>query len=161
LRKVPEGASIGGMGEPLDQQFLDDFAERWWAAWNERAFETMGEMVAPDVVHYNPAVGVDLHGRDTVVKYWAMLAEAFPDGRFTVPEPPYASLTQPKALVPWRFRGTHTGDFVPLDLKATGTELDVEGVNHWWFRDGLIAKYRANFDFADTLRAIDAAATAK
>jgi len=149
------------MGDPLDQLFLDDFAERWWAAWNGRAFETMGAMVTHDVVHYNPAVGEDLRGRDTVVEYWAMLAQAFPDGRFTAPEPPYASLTQPKGLVPWRFRGTHTGEFVPLGFKATGTLLDVDGVNHWWFRDGLIGRYRANFDFAGTLGAIDASATVR
>jgi steroid delta-isomerase-like uncharacterized protein len=144
------------MGSPLDQDFLDAFAPRWWAAWNGRDAEAIASMVTDDLVYYNPALDEDLHGREAMFDYAAMIGQAFPDGRFTTPEPPYASLTQPKGIVPWHFVGTHAGDFVPMGFKATGGVLDVDGVDHWWFRDGRICRHRAMFDFAQAMRSIGA-----
>ena len=146
------------MPQGLDQDFLDAFAPRWWAAWNARDAEEIASMVTDDLVYYNPGLGQDLHGREAMFEYAAMLGQAFPDGRFTTPEEPYASLTQPKAIVPWHYEGTHAGDFVPMDFKATGGVLKVVGVDHWWFRDGLICRHRANFDFGEAMRSIGATA---
>jgi len=145
----------------LDQDFLDDFAPRWWTAWNERDAETIAAMVTDDLVYHNAAVGKDLIGREAMFDYAAMLGQAFPDGRFSTSEPPYASLTQPKAIVPWHFVGTHTGDFVPMGFKATGGVLEVGGVDHWWFRDGLICRHKANFDFAQAMRSLSTTARAR
>ena len=144
------------MGTGLDQDFLDDFAPRWWAAWNKRDAEAIAAMVTDDIVYWNPALREDLHGREAMFGYAAMLGQAFPDGHFTITEEPYASLTQPKALVPWQFKGTHTGDFVPMNFKATGGVLEVGGVDHWWFRDGLMCRHKGNFDFAEAMRSIGA-----
>ena len=87
------------MRKGLDQDFLDEFAPRWWAAWNDRDAE---------------------------------------------------------AIAPWHFRGTHAGDFVPMGFKATGGVLEVDGVDHWWFRDGRICRHRAKYDFAEAMRSIGA-----
>ena len=146
-------------GSGLDQHFLEEFAPRWWAAWNEQDADAIAAMVTEDIVYHNPAVGEDLHGREAMFEYAGLLAQAFSDGHFTATEPPYASLTQPKAIVPWHFEGTQAGDFVPMGLKATGGRLVVNGVDHWWFRDGLICRHRAIYDFAEALRSLTSTAT--
>src|SRR5215208_2098612 len=138
----------------LDQQFLEAFAPRWWAAWNTRDADAIAEMVTEDIEYHNAAVAEDLHGRAAMFEYAGALAQAFSDGHFTPTEAPYASLTQPKAIVPWHFEGTHTGDFAPMDLKATGGRLVLSGVDHWWFRDGLICRHRAIYDFAEAMRSL-------
>ena len=111
----------------LDQEFLEEFAPRWWTAWNERDADAIAAMITEDIAYHNPAVGEDLVGRAAMIEYAGLLAQAFADGEFTATEPPYASLTQPKAMVPWHFEGTHKGDFVPMGLKASGGRLVVSG----------------------------------
>lgn len=143
----------------LDQQFLEEFAPRWWTAWNERDADAIAAMITEDIVYHNPAVGEDLHGRAAMIEYAGLLAQAFADGHFTATEPPYASLTQPKAIVPFHFEGTQKGDFVPMGLKATGGRLVVSGVEHWWFRDGRICRHRSIYDFAAALRSLTTTAT--
>ena len=61
------------MGSPLDQDFLDAFAPRWWAAWNSRDAEAIASMVTDDLVYYNPALDEDLHGREAMFDYAGML----------------------------------------------------------------------------------------
>lgn len=142
----------------LDQDFLEDFAPRWWAAWNAQDAEAIAAMCTEDIVYYNPGVGQDLNGRAAMFEYAGVLAQAFSDGRFTPTEAPYASLTQPKAVVPWHFEGTHVGDFAPMGFKATGGRLVVSGVDHWWFRGEQICRHRAIYDFAEAMRSINSSA---
>ena len=71
---------------------------------------------------------------------------AFPDYRFEEPEPVYVSSDRPKVIAPWRMLGTHTGPIDPPGFAPTGRELVIDGVDHWWFRDGLVCRYRADYD---------------
>ncbi len=143
----------------LDQEFLEDFAPRWWTAWNTQDADAIAEMVTEDIAYHNPALGQDLVGREAMFEYAGVVAHAFPDGEFTTVEMPYASLTQPKAMVPWHFEGTHEGDFEPMGFKASGGRLVVDGIDHWWFRDGRICRHRAIFDFAQAMRSLSQTAT--
>jgi steroid delta-isomerase-like uncharacterized protein len=141
-------------GPGLDQDFLEDFAQRWWAAWNAHDGQAVAALCTEDVTNSGPALGVDITGREAIAGYVAQFAQAFPDMRFTIPEPPYASLTQPKAIVPWRFQATHGGEFAPMGLAPTGARVDVDGVDHWWFRDGLVCRRSMVYDFAQVLRSL-------
>ena len=143
-------------GPGLDQDFIEAFAPRWWAAWNAKDTDAIAAMCTEDIAYHNPALGEDLHGRAAMHEYAGVIARAFPDGHFSMSEPAYASLTQPKAMVPWHFKGTHAGDFTPMGFAATGGVLEVDGVDHWWFRDGLICRHRAIFDLPQAMRSIGA-----
>jgi steroid delta-isomerase-like uncharacterized protein len=140
----------------LDQGFLESFAERWWEAWNSHDGEAVAALCTDDVRNDGPALGREICGRAAIAAYVDTFAQAFPDMRFVIPEPPYASLTQPKAVVPWRFEGTQDGEFTPMGLAPTGARVEMDGVDHWWFRDGLISRRSMVYDFAQVMRALSA-----
>ena len=48
--------------------------------------------------------------------------------------------------------GTNTGPIDPPGFAATGRAMLVDGVDHWWFHDGLVHRYRADYDLNGLLR---------
>jgi steroid delta-isomerase-like uncharacterized protein len=129
----------------LDMGFLDDFAHRWLAAWNDREPETLAALCTADVEFFDPAIGT-VHGRAAVAEWVRACMTAFPDYRFEEPEPPLPSRIPGKAIAPWRMLGTNTGAVDPPGFAPTGRPVVIDGVDHWWFRDGLVARYRADYD---------------
>ena len=129
----------------LDTAFLDDFAHRWIAAWNDRRPDALAALCTEDVEFFDPAIGT-VHGRDAVAKWVRQCMTAFPDYRFEEPEPPLPSRIPAKAIAAWRMIATNTGPIDPPGFAATGKPIVIDGVDHWWFRDGLVARYRADYD---------------
>lgn len=129
----------------VDQAFGEEFASRWAEAWKQRDGKALGALCTEDVEFFDPAIGT-VHGRQAVADWVDACARAFPDYRFEEPERPYLSVEQPKAILPWRMVATNTGPIDPPGFAATGRPLVFEGVDHWWFRDGLVARYRADYD---------------
>jgi steroid delta-isomerase-like uncharacterized protein len=136
---------------PLDRAFLDDFSHRWMAAWNDRDAEGLAALCTEDVEFFDPAIGT-VHGRPPVADWVRTCARAFPDYRFDEPEPGCLSPDRPKAIVAWRMTGTNSGPIDPPGFAPTGRSVVLEGVDHWWFRDGLVERYRADYDSAGFLR---------
>ena len=135
----------------LDPAFLEDFAHRWLDAWNHRDGDGLSSLCTPDVEGADPAVGT-IRGRAAVADWVRICQRAFPDYRFEEPEPPYPSRTEQKAIVPWRMVGTHSGPLSPPGFAPTGRSVVIDGVDHWWFRDGLVARYRADYDLTGVSR---------
>jgi steroid delta-isomerase-like uncharacterized protein len=135
----------------LDSAFLDDFSHRWLGAWNQRDGDALATLCTEDVEFYDPAIGT-IHGREAVANWVRACAQAFPDYRFEEPEPPYISRDRPKAIAPWRMVATNTGPLDPPGFAATGKPCVIDGVDHWWFRDGLVERYRADYDLNGALR---------
>jgi steroid delta-isomerase-like uncharacterized protein len=133
------------------QAFLIDFSHRWLDAWNRRDGEALGELCTEDVRFYDPAIG-EIHGRAAVAGWVATCQRAFPDYVFEEPEPGLLSPDGSKAIVPWRMRGTNTGPLDPPGFAPTNRPMTMEGVDHWWFRDGLVARYRADYDLLGVMR---------
>ena len=129
----------------LDRAFLEDFAGRWAAAWNDRDAEGLAALCTEDVEFFDPAIGT-VHGRAAVAEWLRTCERAFPDYRFEEPEPPYLAQDRPKAIFPWRMLGTNTGPIDPPGFAPTHRAIDLHGVDHWEFRDGLVARYRADYD---------------
>ena len=134
-----------GAAQTIDAAFLDDFSHRWLAAWNERDAEALAGLCTEDVEFFDPAIGT-VHGRAAVADWLRTCVRAFPDYRFEEPEPGYLSRDGAKAILPWRMRGTNTGPIEPPGFAPTGRSFVLEGVDHWWFRDGLVDRYRADYD---------------
>ena len=135
----------------LDRQFLEEFGQRWVDAWHAYDGEALGRLCTEDVEFTDPAIGT-VHGRGPVADWVRTCARAFPDYRFEEPEAPYISPEQPKAICPWRMTGTNTGPLDPPGFAPTGRSIVVDGVDHWWFRDGLVARYRADYDSLGLMR---------
>jgi len=135
----------------LDVAFLDDFAHRWMDAWNVRDGEALAALCTEDVEFFDPAIQT-VHGRVAVAHWLQTCATAFPDYAFTEPEPPVVSRIPQKAIAAWRMTGTNTGPNDPPGFAPTGRPVVIDGVDHWWFRDGLVARYRADYDMQGVAR---------
>lgn len=135
----------------LDPAFLDDFSHRWLEAWNRRDAEGLAALCTEDVEFFDPAIDT-VHGRPAVADWVRTCASAFPDYSFEESERPYISRDEPKAIAPWRMRGTNTGPIDPPGFAPTNKPIVLDGVDHWWFRDGLVARYRADYDSNGLLR---------
>jgi steroid delta-isomerase-like uncharacterized protein len=135
----------------LDPAFLADFSHRWLEAWNDHDGDRVAALCTGDVEFTDPGLGT-VHGRPAVADWVRACVRAFPDFRFEEPEPPYAASDRPKAIVPWRMLATNDGPLDPPGFAATGRSMVLDGVDHWWFRDGLVARYRADYDLNGALR---------
>ena len=138
-------------GEALERDFLDDFAHRWLDGWNRHGAEALAALCTEDVEFFDPAIET-VHGRRAVADWVRTCSRAFPDYRFEEPEPAYLARDRPKAIVPWRMLGTNSGPLDPPGFAPTHRSVTIEGVDHWWFRDGLVERYRADYDLNGVMR---------
>ena len=137
--------------QALTQDFVTDFAHRWMDAWNRHDAEAVAELCTDDVEFTDPALGT-VHGRPAVAEWVRTCGRAFPDYRFEEPEPPLFAADRQKVIAPWVMHGHNTGPLEPPGFAATGRTVRIEGVDHWWIRDGLVHRYRADYDSADAFR---------
>lgn len=136
--------------EPIGStEWLTDFAERYLKAWNAHDHAAVAACVAEDVVWEDPGLPAPVHGRDEVADFVRAGVSAFPDLQFS--EPGQRALSDDRRVVyaPWRMTGTNTGPIDPPGFAPTGKPIDLEGVDVWQFRGGLIWRYRAVYDFAE------------
>ena len=135
----------------IERGFIEDFWHRWLDAWNRHDGEAVAELCTEDVDFTDPAIGT-VRGRPAVADWVRTCSRAFPDYRFEEPEPAYVSSDRPKAIAPWRMLATNTGPIGPPGFAPTGRPIVLDGVDHWWFRDGLVERYRADYDLYGLLR---------
>jgi hypothetical protein len=129
----------------LDPGFLDKFAHRWLEGWNAHDGAAVAALCTDDVEFTDPLLRT-VHGRSAVASWARSGSRAFPDYRFEEPERAYLSRDTAKAIVPWRMVATNTGPIDPPGFAPTGRPVVIDGVDHWWFRDQLVGRYRADYD---------------
>jgi steroid delta-isomerase-like uncharacterized protein len=138
--------------ERIDVDELRVFAERYLEAWNSRDPSAVGAFVTDDVVWQDPALPEPIHGRAGVEEFVAITRTAFPDYEFSEPAPYAIAEDGLTAYVPWLMRGTNAGPIDPPGFAPTGRAIEVYGIDRWEFRDGLICRYRAIYDFTEMAR---------
>src|SRR3712207_6722197 len=112
--------------EALTRHDLDAIAAAW----------------APDG-HLHVAGQADATGPDAVRAYWAELFGACPDLRFEVDD----LIAEGDAVaVRWSARGTHAGPGSYQGIEPTYARLDLEGLDLFRLRDGLIVREDAYSD---------------
>jgi hypothetical protein len=75
-----------------------------------------------------------------------------PDFTVVTLDRPSVSPARPWVFVPYRMSGTATGHWEFLDMAPTGRRFEIEGVDRWEMRDGLIARYKTFYDSLDLSR---------
>ena len=144
---------LGAGAERIESmEWVREFAEPYLAAWNAYDPDAVSARVAEDVVWEDPALPEPARGRAEVAEFVRATATAFPDYRFGEPGQPAISDDGLVAFVPWRMTATNTGPLDPPGFAPTGRSIEVEGVDLWRFRGGLIWRYRAVYDFAGMAR---------
>jgi steroid delta-isomerase-like uncharacterized protein len=144
-----EQGRIGADAEPVESvEWLRDFAERYLAAWNSHDGDAVAACATEDVIWVDPALPEPARGRAELVEFVHSSCTAFPDLNFSEPGDPALTDDRRAAYAPWRMTGTNTGPIDPPGFAATGKSVDIRGFDIWQFRDGLIWRYEAIYDFS-------------
>jgi steroid delta-isomerase-like uncharacterized protein len=147
------GTRIGEGAEPIESmEWLREFGERYVAAWNSGDPAAVAACIHEDVVWIDPALTDPAIGRDGVSEFARQSVVAFPDMTFSDPGEPAIAGDSRAAYVPWQMTGTNSGPIDPPGFAATGKRIEVKGFDAWQFRDGLIWRYEAIYDFSQLAR---------
>jgi steroid delta-isomerase-like uncharacterized protein len=135
---------------------LRSFVSRWERAWNSHDLDELEELVTEDITWEDPAMlGETVHGRAEFRAFTETLFRGLPDVRFDGIGAPYLALEDERLALRWRMTGTFTGDlalwgkrFGPTApaFAPTGRRVDIEGVDLYEFRDGLICRWIIVYD---------------
>ncbi len=137
----------------VETSSLQEFAQRYAAAWNGRDSSAMDALVTDDIVWFDPALPQPARGKADVRAFMEDSWRAFPDLRFSEPDPPFLVAEDDKVAWAWRMQGTFSGAPIePPGFAPTGRRMDVRGIDEWLMRDGRIAHYRAYYDATDLSR---------
>ena len=131
---------------------LNEFTERYAAAWNGCDTDAMAELITDDIVWADPALPEPARGIPAVQEFMRTSFQAFPDLRFSKPDPPHLSVNGDLVAWAWTMEGTFRGPIDPPGFAPTGKSMKVDGVDLWHMRDGRIADYRAFYDLNDMVR---------
>jgi steroid delta-isomerase-like uncharacterized protein len=132
--------------KPLDREQVEEFADRYADAWARHDADAIALGCTEDVVFDDPSLREPLHGRDGVRRFANECFRMCPDFAVVPTDGPFVSAVEPRVFVPYRMSGTATGPWVFLGMAPTGRRFEVEGVDRWEMRDGLIARYTTFFD---------------
>jgi hypothetical protein len=138
---------------------LDSYLTRWEAAWNTHDLDLLEALVTEDVVCEDPAMfGETVHGRQEFRAFIEMFFRAFPDVHLEGTGALYPALQGTGLALPWRMTGTFTGELElwgkrygskPPTWAPTGRALDIDGIDLYEFRDGLISRQTLIYDLYD------------
>jgi len=134
----------------LDSEWVDEFGDRYFAAWNSRQPERLLELMSEDVVYEDESWYEPMHGHEAVRGFLEWLWRAFPDMEFEY-EKPLIAADRPTAA--WVCDGwaTNTGSFDPPGKPPTNARCQWRGVDIIDFRDGKIARLRIRYDTAKNM----------
>lgn len=135
---------------------LRGFLERWECAWNTHDLDLLETLVTEDIVCRDPAMfGQVVESRAEFRAFVESFFEAFPDVRFEGQDALYLSPEGEGVAIPWRMRGTFSGELrtwskdpaaLTQRTAPTGRAFDLQGVDLYRFRDGLLYKYEIVYD---------------
>jgi steroid delta-isomerase-like uncharacterized protein len=151
-------AGLSGFSERwlADAPELDAFFSSWDQAWNTHDIDLVGTLVSENIVCEDPAMfGQRVENREEFKAFLEHLFRAFPDASFKATGELYLSLESQGVALPWRMTGTFSGELSswskipnsqPHVTPPNGKAFDIEGVDLYRFRDGLLCDYRIVYD---------------
>jgi steroid delta-isomerase-like uncharacterized protein len=131
---------------------LRELVERYEAAWNACDTAAMAQLLTEDIVWTDPALPKPARGIPEVQEFMRSTFRAFPDVRFSQPDPPALAVSGDVVLWTWHMEGANRGAIDPPGFAATGRTVSIDGVDEWEMRDGRIARYRAFYDMNEVAR---------
>jgi steroid delta-isomerase-like uncharacterized protein len=135
----------------VDGQELQDFIDRYNAAWNGRDVETIVSMHTNDSVFENHVTGDVNVGREQIARSIEGIFAVFPDLQF---ETRRAYIREDLVVQEWTARGTHEGTMTRagIEVQPTGRKVEYKGMDVIPIRDGLVARKDVYSDSVTLLR---------
>jgi steroid delta-isomerase-like uncharacterized protein len=138
--------------ETVSIEWVEEFADRWIAAWNSHQPERVLELMTDDIVYDDSGWPQTLRGHAQVREFLEFMWRAFPDLAVERVGDPLVASDGSRAAFWWRARMTNRGPIDPPGIPATGKRSEYEGADFHDYRDGKVARLRIVFDMADILR---------
>lgn len=138
--------------ERISSEDLATLVTSYLDAWNSFDAGRIAPLITDDIVWTDPAMPQPARGVAAVQAFMRDSWQAFPDLRFTEPDPAHVAVDGDTVFWSWRMTGTMRGPLDPPGFAPTNRTMDVEGVDVWELRDGRIAIYRAHYDMNGVAR---------
>jgi steroid delta-isomerase-like uncharacterized protein len=135
----------------VDGGELQEFIDRYNAAWNDHDVEAIVSMHTGDSVFENHVTGDVNVGREQIARAIESIFSVFPDLRF---ETRRAYIRDDLVVQEWTARGTHEGTMTRsgIEVPPTGRKVDYKGMDVIPIRDGLVARKDVYSDSVTLLR---------
>jgi steroid delta-isomerase-like uncharacterized protein len=135
----------------MDSPELQEFIDRYNAAWNDHDVATIVSMHADDSVFENHVTGDVNVGRDQIARAIEGIFSVFPDLEF---ETRRAYIRDDLVVQEWTARGTHEGTMTRsgIEVPPTGRKVEYKGMDVIPIRNGLVARKDVYSDSVTLLR---------
>ena len=130
---------------------LQEFIDRYNAAWNSHDVDTIVSMHTEDSVFENHVTGDRNVGREAIGRAISGIFSVFPDLAF---ETRRAYVRDDLVVQEWTARGTHQGTMTRsgIEVEPTGRRVEYDGMDVIPMRDGLVARKDVYSDSITLLR---------
>ena len=140
MRRRPQSTPWFTMAQPTAAS--ERLVERYVAAWNERDYATIQDLVSESVVVRNPtAPGGVVRGRDELESFMRGVVAGFPDFHVSVLE---TLADGDRVMYEAELSMTHEGEFE--GIPPTGREVELREMATYRVAEGEIQEYRVYFD---------------
>ena len=135
----------------MDGPELQDFIDRYNAAWNAHDVDAIVAMHTDDSVFENHTTGDVNVGREAIAHAIRGIFTVFPDLEF---ETRRAYVRDDLVVQEWTARGTHLGKMnrAGLDVEPTGRSVEYRGLDVIPIEEGLVARKDVYSDGVTLLR---------
>jgi steroid delta-isomerase-like uncharacterized protein len=135
----------------VDGPELQQFIDRYNAAWNDHDVEAIVSMHTDDSVFENHVTGDVNVGREQIARAIEGIFSVFPDLSF---EARRAYIRDDLVVQEWTARGTHEGTMTRsgMEVLPTGRKVEYKGMDVIPIRDGLVARKDVYSDSVTLLR---------
>ena len=135
----------------MDGSELQDFIDRYNAAWNDHEVQAIVSMHTDDSVFENHVTGDVNVGREQIERAIAGIFSVFPDLSF---ETRRAYIREDLVVQEWTARGTHEGTMTRsgTEVPPTGRKVEYKGMDVIPIRNGLVARKDVYSDSVTLLR---------
>jgi steroid delta-isomerase-like uncharacterized protein len=135
----------------VDGAELQEFIDRYNAAWNAHDVEAIVSMHTEDSVFENHVTGDRNVGREQIGSAVAGIFSVFPDLSF---ETRRAYVREDLVVQEWTARGTHEGTMrrSGIEVPPTGRRVEYKGMDVIPIREGLVARKDVYSDSVTLLR---------
>jgi steroid delta-isomerase-like uncharacterized protein len=133
-------------------EWVEEFIESWFAAWNSHDVERVLALMTDDIVYVDSLRAKQpMRGHEEVREFIERFWSGIPDFTVELAERPLIARDSRRASFRWHGKGTNSGQIVP-GMPPSGKGFENLGADFHEYRDGKVAHLQILFDKLDILQ---------